>query len=359
MDRDIGRQLTDITCKLVSFKTTEDRPGEVEKAYAYVKGVLKGCGAHIEEFEKEGKKSMVIYRGGKKGRKHFKTILLCHMDVVPGREELFTPKVSGGRIHGRGSYDMKAGCAVALMLMKNVDSDDFAVIYTADEEIGGKNGTAFLVGKGYRADFVIALESTDCKVVSERKGVLRIIVSAKGKSVHSSTPWEGINALDKLIAAYAEIRKDFPVIKPGSSDAVKFRKTLNLARMEGGDVFNKIPDDAHMYLDIRFPRRDNPDGIVRRIKSISARHKCRVSSAWQTPTLFTDRKDANLQKLVRIGKCEVTKRYGASDCRYFSKMGVPAVDFGAKGKNHHGDGEYLETGSLKKVYDILEKFLTE
>jgi len=32
---------------------------------------------------------------------------------------------------------------------------------------------------------------------------------------------------------------------------------------------------------------------------------------------------------------------------------------GAKGRYHHGDGEYLEINSLKRVYDMLEKFLND
>jgi succinyl-diaminopimelate desuccinylase len=356
--KDVTSELADITCRLVSFRTTEDRPEEIDKAYSYVKNYLKGRDLKVAEYESNGKKSMVMHGGREKNKKKFRIILLCHMDVVPAKDSLFVPRVERGRIYGRGAYDMKAGCAVGLMLLKNVRKDDFAVIYTSDEEIGGKNGTQFLVEKGYRADFVIALESTDCKVVAERKGVLRIKVSARGKSVHSSVPWEGINALDKLISVYQDVRKGFPVITGKSSEDEKFQKTLNLAFMKGGDVFNKVPDDGLMYLDVRYSRKDDPDAILKAVKDAAKKHRCEVSDSWHTPTLYTDRNNINLRKLVRIGKLGVTRRHGASDCRYFSKIGIAAVDMGARGKHHHGDGEYLEISSLGRVYDILERFLT-
>lgn len=358
MSKDSTKRLAEITADLISFQTTEDKPQEVEKAYRYIKGFLKGEDVKIREFEQNGKKSLVIFRGRKKEKKRFNTIFLCHMDVVPAGSELFVPRTEKGKIYGRGALDMKSGCAVGLMLMKNIKSEDFAVIYTADEEIGGKDGTAFLVEKGYRADFVIALESTNLEVVSERKGVLRIILEASGKSVHSSVPWEGVNALDKLIAAYGDIKKDFPAITAKSSESKKYRKTLNLAFMKGGDVFNKVPDAAVMHLDIRYSRRDDPKDILKRIKAAAKKNKCRVSKAWQTPTLFTDSNNKYLQKIVKIGNCKISRRYGASDCRYFSMIGIPAVDFGPTGKYHHGNGEYVEVASMKKVYDILEKFLT-
>ena len=38
-------------------------------------------------------------------------ILHGHLDVVPGREEQFEPRVEGDRLIGRGAYDMKGGLA--------------------------------------------------------------------------------------------------------------------------------------------------------------------------------------------------------------------------------------------------------
>jgi|LSQX01.2.fsa_nt_gb succinyl-diaminopimelate desuccinylase len=353
---DIKQQLFEINHKLISFQTTEEKPAEVKKAYDYIRDLLKGSEVKVEEYEQEGKKSLVLHRGVK-NRKNFKFIFLCHIDVVPAKEELFVPRVVGNKLYGRGSMDMKAGCAVGLMLMKNIPNKDFAVIYTSDEEIGGKNGTAFLVKKGYRAQFVIALESTKCNVMSERKGALRVVVTAKGKTVHSSLPWGGVNSLDKLISVYEEVKQGFPVITKKNSDDEKYQKTLNLALMKGGDVFNKVPDDATMYLDVRYSKEENPEDILKDIRKIVKKHKCKIERSWYTPTLFTDKNNKYIQRLLKISKGEIVRGYGASDSRYFSQIGVPAIDFGAKGKHAHGENEYVEISSLKKVYDILEKFL--
>ncbi|MEM1528483.1 MAG: M20/M25/M40 family metallo-hydrolase, partial [Sulfolobales archaeon] len=38
---------------------------------------------------------------------------------------------------------------------------------------------------------------------------------------------------------------------------------------------------------------------------------------------------------------------GASDSRYFTPLGVEAVDIGPRGGNMHGDNEYVEIESLK------------
>src|SRR3954452_23488940 len=38
-------------------------------------------------------------------------VLLGHIDVVPGHEDQFVPRVEGERLIGRGAYDMKGALA--------------------------------------------------------------------------------------------------------------------------------------------------------------------------------------------------------------------------------------------------------
>ena len=51
-----------------------------------------------------------------------RTLLLCgHLDTVgvDGMTEPFTPRIEGDRLYGRGSYDMKAGVAAALIACRD------------------------------------------------------------------------------------------------------------------------------------------------------------------------------------------------------------------------------------------------
>ncbi len=66
-------------------------------------------------------------------------MFLGHIDVVPGPDEIFTPTITGERLKGRGSFDMKTGIAVSLALLSWVKKENkdvnMGVVLTSDEEI--------------------------------------------------------------------------------------------------------------------------------------------------------------------------------------------------------------------------------
>ena len=350
----MNKELIHITKKLISFQTTQDKE-EIKKCFNFIKKEMKGF--KIKEYNINGKRSLVIFLG--RDRKKFDIILNGHIDVVPAEKNEFKPKIKNGKIYGRGSYDMKSGCAIGILLMKKLRPKNVALILTSDEEIGGENGTGFLVKKGYRAKFVIVLEGTKEKVVAERKGVLRLSITAKGKSVHASKPWDGINAIEKLINCYLDIKKTFPKITKKSSYEKKWQRTINLGVIRGGDVVNKVPDYAEMGIDIRFNRKENPKKILNKIKLISRKHKCSVKIDHISPITFTDIKNIYVKKILESSKLKIKKQLGASDSRFFSEKGMPVVDIGPKGKNVHAKGEFVYIKSMEKIYKILEKFISE
>jgi succinyl-diaminopimelate desuccinylase len=45
---------------------------------------------------------------------------------------------------------------------------------------------------------------------------------------------------------------------------------------------------------------------------------------------------------------------GASDARYATMFGVPAIDIGPKGGNIHGDNEYIDIESMIQFSSIYE-----
>jgi len=70
-----------------------------------------------------------------------------------------------------------------------------------------------------------------------------------------------------------------------------------------------------------------------------------------------------LQVLKENGeRAKAVEGAGAADSRYFTPLGVKAIDFGPKGGNVHGPNEYVEVSSLKKlphVYvQIIDKLLS-
>ena len=65
-------------------------------------------------------------------------LLAAHVDVVGGPNELFQLRQAGGKLFGRGVYDMKGAIAGYLVLVdtlqKHLRQYDFGILVTSDEE---------------------------------------------------------------------------------------------------------------------------------------------------------------------------------------------------------------------------------
>jgi acetylornithine deacetylase len=74
----------------------------------------------IEVVEETMGRPNVIVRGGRAGGG--RRLLLCgHLDTVgiSGMTDALVPRIEGDRMYGRGSYDMKAGLAAALVACRD------------------------------------------------------------------------------------------------------------------------------------------------------------------------------------------------------------------------------------------------
>ncbi|WP_048053352.1 M20/M25/M40 family metallo-hydrolase [Pyrococcus horikoshii] len=76
--------------------------------------------------------------------------------------------------------------------------------------------------------------------------------------------------------------------------------------------------------------------------------------------LFTSPDDELVRVTLRILKelgedVEPIEGPGASDSRYFTPLGVKAIDIGPRGGNIHGPNEYVEVDSLRKMPEIYRR----
>jgi acetylornithine deacetylase len=144
--------------------------------------------------------------------------LNAHYDVVPVIDEAdwhsppFEPTLRGDAIYGRGTVDNKAGCVTALYALQvladaGVSLDfDLAVELIAGEETTGLGTVASLEAHPNRLATVV-LEPTENAVVPVNSGALFFTIEVTGWAVHTSTPWKGEDALERLVRIYGELQK--------------------------------------------------------------------------------------------------------------------------------------------------------
>ncbi len=348
------------TLELISelIKLNSANKGNANKAVEFAEAYMKKHGIEGQIIENEGYKSYICEIG--EGSK--KVVLNGHLDVVPGKEEQFEPCEREGKIYGRGSSDMKSACAAMMNTMIRLKAKELPckvmLQLVSDEEEGGYHCSQHLVQKGYVGDFVICGEPTNLGISVQSKGFMRVDIIEYGRSAHGSRPWEGDNAILKAIDTYDKVVK-----LPFMAEKTEFYNgsSINLAVIEGGYIYNKVPDRCRIGLDIRFVPHLEPERIVKEIESV-VNGDVMVSTVGASVNISPEH--PYVKQLMDAIKGETNKedieivaQHGSADTRFFTKEKIASVEFGPSGEFWHGDGEYVLIESVYEYERILERFI--
>lgn len=344
-----------LTRRLIEFKTVEKE--QVNRSAHYCAEWLIERGVDAQIVEHEGRKSVVAMIGESGPT----VVLNGHLDVVPAGSEQFIPYVEEGKIIGRGSFDMLGAVAVMMHvtaeLVKQPLSCKVMLALVPDEETGGQKGTGFLVSQGLVGDVVICGETTNLNIAVEAKGILQLQIETNGVSAHGSRPWLGDNAILNALDTYQKIEM-LPMFQ--KSTAYFKQPSLNLARIQAGQAINQVPDRCTMDLDIRYLPGQQPDMIVNEIAQLV---NGTVTVLGEGPPVQTNPEEAAIRQLKESAEKVLGRdvlffgQDGAADTRFYAAHGIPAVEFGPSGANHHGKNEYVEIDSLMEFSAILQHYI--
>lgn len=215
----------------------------------------------------------------------YKVLLSGHLDVVTpeGMSDPFNPIIDNDELLGRGSADMKSGCAAQIVSFIECSKlanqkGNIYLIFTTDEEYAAQKIKVALENEHIpKCDFCIVSEPTSGQLGVAHKGEAWIDVEFIGKSAHSSVPHEGINAIyiaNKFIseleeygsAAYEQC-PEFPFGKP----------TIGVGVIHGGTDANVVPHQCSIVVDKRYPPGHTLDMFVEEVNDIIDKCKKKYS----------------------------------------------------------------------------------
>lgn len=265
-----AREEVQLTQALVRLESSD--PGVCEGAVAeFVTRWLKENASDevFREPVRDGRENVVaILRGASNAHR---LVYICHMDTVPAGEgwtrDPFGGTLEGNRLYGRGSCDMKAGLAAAMLAFRNIARRqtglkyDFLFIATVDEE-GVMTGGEQVVKDGWvdAGSWVLDAEPTDGRIQVAHKGKTWFELRAHGKTCHASTPRQGSDAIAAMAELITRVRAkvartpEHPEMGPSSA-------TFGVIR--GGWNPYIVPDECEATLDMRLvPPMTNDQSIA-------------------------------------------------------------------------------------------------
>lgn len=351
-------RLLEILERLVELPTVSGNVAAADEGLDFIDAYLTARGMTVRRFDQDGFGALVATV---RPTLTPAVMLTAHLDVVPGPEHLFTLERDGGRVVGRGVFDMKGAIAAYLALIDELGPDlpryDVGVMITTDEETRDLGVKLLLQDEGYRPRVAVLPDGGDHWQLEEvAKGAWRVRVSTYGIAVHGSRPWSGQSASMKLLDLLGDIRRRFPVEEPHVD-------TLNISFLRAGTAPNQLPDQAEAVLDIRVMGPAELAAVERDVAEICGRHGADLELLVLFPPVRHDLSDPLLAEFARsvervVGTvCGSCISYGSSDAAQYAAIGVPCAVTRPVGGGHHGDDEWVDLTSLAQLVPVLRDYL--
>jgi len=345
-----GPRLVDDLCWLV------DIPSETGQERALRDAIAERL-AGTTEVETVGES---LVAGRRTGRPRID--LYGHLDTVPVNGNL-PSRTEGGRVHGLGTSDMKAGLALMLAALEdpeveNGPYDVVAVFYDREEGPADENGLEDVLDRIPHlidADLAIVMEPTDNELQLGCQGTMNAAVTFRGAAAHSARPWLGVNAITTAGEWLAEMHRRGA--RDVEVEGLTFKETYVVTMATGGRARNVVPDEFTLNLNHRYPP-DRTAGDAERMLRALCGSADAVEIVDSAPAAPLDRDNPFVQRLEATG-LPVAAKTAWTDVARLADRGIPAVNLGPgdPALAHRAD-ESVSIEALELGWGIVRRFLS-
>jgi acetylornithine deacetylase/succinyl-diaminopimelate desuccinylase-like protein len=316
-------------------------------------------------------RSNLILRLRPTGRTRRRILLAPHMDTVGAKEDsAFRPRLSNGRLHGRGACDTK-GCvaamftAIATVAQSAQRPKETEIIFAGlvDEEFNQEGSRALAASGRFKADFAIIGEPTQLQVAIAHKGCLWMKMTTRGRAAHGSKPHLGKNAVTAMAGVVQCLESEYADLLAGRQHPLLGRPTINVGLIQGGKQPNIVPSYCEILIDRRTIPGETRASVEREIHSLLRKRGLSASFApyKDAPCLAMETDEALPEVRQLLAAARRKKAVGVDffcDASVISCGGTPSVLFGPGNiAQAHTDDEWISLASLERATTILTRFL--
>jgi glutamate carboxypeptidase len=328
---------------------------------------LRAAGADMKLIDAPGYGAHIVAQVGGTGADHI--VILSHLDTVHpiGTLAMQPFKVDAQRVHGPGTYDMKAGIAItveSLLLMQRRGTKakrPVRYVITCDEEVGSHSGLPLIREQVQGAHAVLVTEPCIAggRAKTARKGVLTYQMQVEGRAAHAGThPQNGVSAI-------AELAKQIERILQLANHAEG--TTVNIGVVHGGTASNVVAAHAFAEIDVRVTSAAETKRIDAGLLALQAEldgAKVEVKSTERRPPLERSPHVVALYERVRAIARELDfdmgegSSGGGSDGSFTASMGIPTLDgLGPDGGGAHANDEHVLVADLPLRLALFTRIL--
>ena len=297
-------------------------------------------------------------------------LLLGHFDTVwpVGQLDRMPLTQSGGRLHGPGVFDMKAGIAIAMLatraLLEVGPKLDHRIVmlWTTDEEIGSGSSRAAIEDEARRSRAVLVLEPSlpGGAAKTSRKGCGSYQLTVRGVAAHAGIePQKGASAVQELA---------HQILRVNALQDLARGISVNVVQVSGGLRSNVIPDEARATVDVRVPTAAAAaeiDAAFRGLRPVDERTTVEAAGGIDRPPLERSHLVQRLYEQARDVARELGQELaeggtgGGSDGNFTAALGIPTLDgLGAIGDGAHALHEHVDIETLPDRAALVAGLIT-
>jgi succinyl-diaminopimelate desuccinylase len=362
----------ELTRQLIRFNTVNP-PGQERRCAEFLAEILHGAGFQISLRDLATDRANLVAASGAR-RAGPSLVFTGHVDVVPlgtraWTHDPFAAELIDGRVHGRGSSDMKSGVAAfvcaALDVARDPEPPNVTLVITAGEETGCEGATR-LAAQGVlgSAAAMVVGEPTANAVCVGHKGALWLNAITAGVTAHGSMPERGENAIYKAARVISRL-ESFAFDAP--AHALLGRPTLSVNTVHGGININSVPDRAEIGIDIRtVPSVDH--SVLRETLQRRLGDDAHIEAFLDLPGVWTSPEVEWVKRVAGIA-ADVTGITGAPGAATFftdasvlaPAMGTPRIIIlgpGEPGQAHQTD-EWCSVARIDEAVEIYTRVMRD
>lgn len=307
-----------------------------------------------------------------------------HIDTVTLAGYIGDPlsgEIRDDAVHGRGTFDMKAGVAASLVAAVRAHETqslkgDIILALVADEE-NLSLGTIELLAAGWRADAAVVSEPTEHGLMLAHKGFVWAHVDIHGKAGHGSRPDLCIDAIVKAGHFLVALEKYGANLMAGKVEGSPVHprvgaSTIHAGLIKGGEELSSYPALCTVSVERRTVPGETPELVEKQLRALldtlvasvpdfhyalrigESRAPYEIDEAHPFVQLFDRHAQAVLGQ-----KAVVTSGTYWTDSALLSEKGIPTLLFGVEGEGAHAAHESACIRSINQVTDILTRVATE
>ncbi|WP_214324157.1 ArgE/DapE family deacylase [Nonomuraea sediminis] len=319
--------------------------------------------------ERPGRPSIVaIARGSGGGRSlmfngHLDTVGLAGYDGDP-----LAAEERDGRIHGRGTFDMKGGLAAMMVAAHEAKQlglrGDVLVACVADEEFGS-HGTEEVL-RHFTADAAIVAEPSNLELTVAHKGFAWFEVEIEGRAAHGSRPDLGIDAIVKAGHFLVALEEWQRRLGAGDVHPLLGAGSVHASTIDGGQEASTYPARCRVTLERRTVPGETTESVRAELEALLdglvatvPDFRYRVVQGLGRPPFQADRESP----IVACLAAQAEKELGHppvirgepfwTDCALYDAAGIPCVLYGAGGAGAHAATEWADAASVERLARIF------